>query len=92
VSAPVRTVNPTPTHISRGNTIASFVVFIQLHVVRTVSPSWIMNGLSSPHREYGVYNGLIGHIDKQNPRRLLKDEDEDDGYRAFDWTTDPAAK
>jgi ectoine hydroxylase-related dioxygenase (phytanoyl-CoA dioxygenase family) len=32
---------------------------------------------------YGVYNGLIGHIDKRNPRRLLQDED--DGYRAFDW-------
>jgi ectoine hydroxylase-related dioxygenase (phytanoyl-CoA dioxygenase family) len=32
---------------------------------------------------YGVYNGLIGHIDKRNPARLLKDED--DGYRTFDW-------
>jgi len=32
---------------------------------------------------YGVYNGLIGHIDKKSPRHLLHEED--DGYRAFDW-------
>lgn len=32
---------------------------------------------------YGVYNGLIGHIDKKSPGRLLSEDD--DGYRAFDW-------
>lgn len=32
---------------------------------------------------YGVYNGLIGHIDKRNPGSLLRRED--DGYRTFDW-------
>jgi ectoine hydroxylase-related dioxygenase (phytanoyl-CoA dioxygenase family) len=36
---------------------------------------------------YGVYSGLIGHIDKRNPQYLLHDED--DGYRAFDWATAP---
>lgn len=39
---------------------------------------------------YGVYAGLIGHIDKRNPQYLLHDED--DGYRAFDWATAPTSR
>ena len=35
---------------------------------------------------YGVYNGLIGHIDKQSPERLL---DEERGETGLVWDQHP---
>ena len=48
-------------------------------------PREIARGFSPRLRElvgYGIYNGLIGHIDKQSPARLL---DEDDGDTKVVW-------
>jgi ectoine hydroxylase-related dioxygenase (phytanoyl-CoA dioxygenase family) len=39
---------------------------------------------------YGIYSGLIGHIDKQVPSRLLL-EAEDDAHLIWDYATPPAS-